>query len=445
MATDPPRPAARLREALPTTAAARACFDEVVRLLGDRAFVQTGGEGRSRALFVKARAGDAALVPWPLLTFVLADPATLDAAEMPSEGLVEGFREVSGGFFSFGAFHPVPGQFQIHDGPLALGVEFDRAGHRTCSTEPAEREAFADLGAALAGPAEGRSARLAHHLASLDLGRHGPARVLYPHPVPSGIEGVWNVGRHALRAALAARRTPPGSFWAVADGLVGRALAFGASREEALDAWRREVERVRPTLPPPANPSAEPLPPPYEVPDPEAPFDPSEPAEAEIHRIQFVGRGWDAPPPDPSPEAVPAVVVRVAPLPAAPPPRGTWTRWLGEHGATHFAVRWADARGATYVGEALLRLVDLETLDRHLDELDDANPFMSRGEGRPGPRVQPPPTHATVYYRCVDAGTGLPVEPRIELSQLGPGFPADFFDGRTLRTHVVRVRTLESS
>ena len=77
-------------------------------------------------------------------------------------------------------------------------------------------------------------------------GRHGPGRVYLPAPLPGGVRGTWGCGLYAVREACFADGGPAAPGFMAADGWTGRALARGATREAALDAWRVEVAEVRP-------------------------------------------------------------------------------------------------------------------------------------------------------------------------------------------------------
>ncbi len=73
---------------------------------------------------------------------------------------------------------------------------------------PADPAAFAALLPALARGTASRLELLAEYVASLDVARHGPARVICHVPRPGGIEGMFLAGRAAIREALFAGRVP---------------------------------------------------------------------------------------------------------------------------------------------------------------------------------------------------------------------------------------------
>lgn len=423
-----PRPADLLCETLPTTKHATAFFDRIAARLGERALVQRANGGKNRVLFARAGRDGPFLVPWPLVSLSIADLPEGGAPDEEAEPVAPTWTPGEPIDLLAGGIHPVPATVKIHDGASSLGVEYRWNGRWRYGTDPGERDAFADLIPALAVSTANRLELLVDYVLSMDVGRHGPARVLLPRPTPGGVEGAWVVGRGAIREAMAARRSPAGSFWAVTDGYVGTALAFGTSRDQAVATWRTEVEKIRPRPPDPgkrdgAKPDSQP-----------AEWSPDAPPEG----VLLVGQDWDAPPFDPSPAAVPAAVVRVAALPSAKPARGTWTRRLGDRGATHFAIRLPIDGGYTLVGESLLAHFDLETIDATLDDLDAASTLLSRHDGFSDSAN--PRTHVTTYYRCIDLATGLPTEPRLEESLQGPAFEVRGFDGGRLRDYVVRMR-----
>jgi hypothetical protein len=425
-----PRPADFLVEALPTTKHAAALFDRVVDRLAGRAVVLTKGGGRCRVVFLRAGSEGLFVLPWPLLQLFLSDPPP--EGELPQDedqvfdrDAIEHEPEPWRESVDFAALaRPAPSNLTLYDGPLSLRVNYRSSGGSRDGAGPAEDAAFEGLISALSGASDDRIEHLAEYVGGLDIGRHGPARVILPRVTPGGFEGAWLVGRAAIRGAMAERRVPPGSFWAVADGHVGTAIVFGKSRDEALTAWRTEVERLHPAPPPPVDRSSIPL--------PDGP-----------ETIALTHHTYDAPAFDPSPEAVPAAVVRVAALPTTKLARGAWTRLLGDRGVTQFAVRLPIDRGRTIVGESLLPLVDLATIDETLDALDEAYAASVAPAATPTSSDSSPPAHLTVYYRVIHAATGLPIEPRIENWDFGPSSDPRGFDVHRLRTHILRTRVLE--
>jgi hypothetical protein len=438
MADESLRPAVVLREVVPTLEDAKGLFDRVLARLGERAVVLTANGGKSRVVFVRARSAGPFLVPTPLLTLAIAEPPA-DGIPDDEDRVIQLPPAEPGEMIPIPMdLRPMPASLTVHDGALNLTVNYRWSGRWKDSCEPAERDAFADLLPALSRSGTGRLDVAADWVASIDLGRHGPARVLQPRPTPGGPEGTWSIARAAIREAMVARRAPPGSFWAVADGYVGTAIAFGARREEAVAAWREEVKRVRPAPPPP--PPDPTLPSPSEEMEPPGEWDPDEPPEAEGIRIMC--SGWDAPPFDPAPEFVPAGAVLVGAVPAEKSAQGTWTRWLGDRGTTTVALRVPMSDGHVLVGEALLPRVKLAGLEARLDALQRRIQEFVQGPSLPRPRGVAPYTHAIFRFACVDAATGTPIEPRLATSQWGHGFDARHFDGGCLRTHIVRVQHL---
>lgn len=431
------------REVLSTTKHAATFFDLLVARLGDRAVVQTGSLGRSRRVHLRA-GGDAGLIlPWPLFSFAVTDPATLDAQEAEDAAQPPDFRE---SLPKFGEGGPIEMKFRamaatatLHDGPSQLSINYRRDGRWQDSCDPFDPKVFDWIGPVLARRTDSALELLAEHVASLDLGRHGPGRVLSPRARPGGVEGVWLCGSRAIREALAAGSAPAGATWAVADGYCGRAIAFGPTREAALGAWKAEVLRVRPA--PPKRPEQPALP----TPD-DSTFEPTSWRPDEGPGLQgsfmLVAAGWDAPPFDPSPDATPAAVVPISAWPARRPKRGEPVRFIGERGTTHFVVRLDREDGYTLVGEGLLRQLDLDAFDATLDALDESLPdFQTQSEMNSSMGVAS--THRVVIYRCVDERTGAPTAPKWCQSGLGPTFDVGGFDANVFRWGVVRVTRME--
>lgn len=440
MADSDPQPAALLRDTLPSIDAAVALFDAVTARLGDRAVVLTSNEQRNRVLYLRAGGDGGFIIPWPLLKTSQYVPApgepTYDEDEIIRVPKPEHPGEPV--MIPFTGFRPVPASISVHDGDLALGVSYRFNGRCKDSSAPADPGAFADFVPLLSRAADDRLEQLAEFIASMDLGRHGPARVLLPRETPGGVEGAWRVACSAIRAALASGRAPGGSCWAMADGYVGEAIAFGKSREETVAAWSEEVARVRPKPPPPADLTRL-----GQAPEAESwgrAWTPDKPPEPT--RFTVISRGWDALPFDPAPEAVPGAVVRVASLPSSTPARGVWSRWLGDRGTTHFAVRLPSKDGFTLVGESLVPRFDLEAVEGLLDTIDEERREWDEQIAAmlPSRPELPPGTSLYRTYRCVDAATKADVPPHFAQ---GGAFDPRHFDGATLRWALVRVRRNE--
>lgn len=430
------RPSTALRNAIPSVKGASALFDMVIAHLGERAVVETSGSkesGRTKVLHVRAGGDGSLVIPWPLLSLAIADPAILDEFAAGSESVAGPAPLPASGFIELtGAFHPVPATLTLHDGPEALSVNYRRDGRWQDTSEGFAPAPFAALSIALACSTAAPLELLAAYVASIDLGRHGPARVWMPAPQPGGVDGVWLAARGAIREAVEAGRAPRGATWAVADGYTGSAIAFGPSRETAMTAWRAEVERVRPAPPEPtaADPDDEP--------DGAAPKWDSGPAHELEGAMEFRVRGFDVPPFDPSPKATPAAVLPIAAVPGPAPSTGELTRWIGARGTTQFAVRLSRDDRFTLVGVGMLPRIDLATLDTTLNRLNRQLPSAAMRadfEARTGVEL----THCIAYYRCVDERTGAPTKPAITQSNVTTHFDVRSFDGDTLRWAIVRV------
>ncbi len=270
-------------------------------------------------------------------------------------------------------------------------------------------------------------------VAGLDDGRHGPGRIHYPVLVPGGVETVWRMGLVGCRRALAGGGLPSAVRFLVADGLEGRALGWGVTREEALAAYAAEVARELPRqrheeqfanddydddgnlL---ARGSLEAVQRELGMPElglsemgPAAVEDVSQldvvmereeedhgglprdvPMDPDVQRFEeskgpqidpvtgsidllggpifLRGPRPDAPPVPERRGCVPHVILPLEPSPPQPPARGRWVRTLGEAGRTRHAVRIKDGDGYLLVGADLLGLVNLSTLPQELDVID---------------------------------------------------------------------------
>jgi hypothetical protein len=275
--------------------------------------------------------------------------------------------------------------------------------------------------------------RLAAFLAGLDVDRHGSGRVFLPVPLPGGAGGAWRCGLSAFRETLFRGEAPGSACVLAADGWTGRAVAHGASRDAAMEAWRRRVEEVRPFPGPP--------PPPDDLPESSM----EQEATEDGFRIRATLRGpkSDVPPVEPAPENTAAATIHVPALPEAPPSFGAWTRLVGRYGEVFpAALRW-EPEGFTMVGDRLLPRFDPERLEEQLavadakaDEEDAAFP--------------PPDTDAPVtdtrlrVYPFLDPETGQPIEPRAKSGAWTRGFHAGNLEGDRLRGSVVRMRPDDS-
>jgi hypothetical protein len=404
-------------------------FEMVSQALGDAAWIDSAEGGAQRTLFRREAPGSPWVVPWPHVATgrggregpgKVLDMASGEEREIPRRpGKAPKLRDLG------------PGRIAIHDGPHRLEIAYGGDGRwfeSSCSTQDVFEEAVPLLAAGGAPAAE----IAAGFAAGLDASRHGGGRVYLPVPVPGGPRAVWNVGMFALREALFRERIPGSARWAIADGWTGAALAFGATREAAITAWRAEVDRVRPAPERPAPP-------------PELEDAPEPGMHTEARPGGFATWGTlrgprsDVPWVEPAPERTPAALIPLVPLPSTAPPLGGWTRLLGARGETYPAALRFEKGGFTLVGDLLLERLDVARLEDQLATADlEALP---RPQPPPDFPFPPPPTD-TVFrvYRLVDDATHAPVKPGIASCWWGLGFHARGLDGDVLRWRAARLR-----
>ncbi len=275
---------------------------------------------------------------------------------------------------------------------------------------------------------------LAHMVAEMDPGGEVLARVRLPLPIPGGAEGAWTRARWAMRTALWEGRVPPEARFVVADGFDGSALAWGVSREEALEAWEAEVHRVKPK-PPGWKPEPEP-----ELPD----IEPERPRRIEDDEGKLRGfstgtmtlvapavgeLAW----PMPLPRFTPAVLVPLPPLPATIPAHlaaagfRRWMRIVGDFGEVGFGlVRDESGGGFTLMGDGVLDLIDdadalLVELDAS-DEREQASCAEMAAHGMPNPWTDSEYPCRTVSYRLWDDGH----RKRVPAKQAGARWTQEF-------------------
>lgn len=421
-----------IRDAIPTRAHAEMLFGMVADLLGEKAWIETQDGESTRTLFRREAAGSRWIVPWPLLS------VTRGGREGPSPVLT-----AIPGVYEEPTIRPGPapkirglgpGQITLHDGPEHVNVCYGGDGRWfECSVSSPPRNALAGVVAALAAKTASPTEIVASFVAGIDLGRHGPGRVHLPVALPHGAQGAWNCGLFAIREALFEDRVPAAAPWIAADGWTGRAIAWGETRDAAIDAWRAELARVRP-FPERPQPPAEPLP----EPSAEQSFEDGQLS----FRVTLHGPSSDVPWVAPTLENSPVAVLPIAEMPASLPSLGMWTRLLGAYGTVRSAALRRDRQGFTLVGDRVLDVVPHDGLDARLDAADrdyDARP-LPRFERPPG-FPEPPPTDCSVRtYRLIDEGTGRAATPFVASSGRSAGFRASGLDGDRLRWSAVRLR-----
>jgi len=420
-----------IRDAVPTRAHAEMLFGMVADILGEAAWVETWNGETTRTLYRRETPGSKWIVPWPLLS------VTRGGREGPSPILT-----AVPGVYQEPPTRPGPapkirglgpGSLTIHDGPQHVNVCYGGDGRWfECSVSSPPQEALAGVVAALAAKTASPPEIVASFVAALDLGRHGPGRVHLPVALPGGAQGVWNCGLFALRDALFEDRVPASAQWAAVDGWTGRAMAFGATRDAAVDAWRSTLARVRPFPERPKAP-AEPLP----EPSVEQSFD----GESFSMHATLRGPSSDVPWIEPTLENSPVAVFSLPESPANPSPLGGWTRLVDGHGNLRPAAIRREREGFTVVGNGLFGIIGPD-LEAKLDAADrewDARTFptFERPPGFP----EPPPTDTSVRtYRLVDDRTHAPVKPSVSSAGRRCGFDARMLDAEHVRRQVVRVR-----
>ena len=333
-----------------------------------------------------------------------------------------------------------PGQITFHDGKHGVTVCYGADGRWfECSVTDA-REALAGVVPALAVKSASPVELVAAFVAGIDIGRHGPARVHLPVPLPWGAHGVWNCGLAAIRNALFQDQVPADGRWVAADGWTGRAIAFGPTRDAAVAAWRAEVARVRP-FPEPT--------PAFEMPDPPPESHIEQEFDGEHLSIRgvFFGAGpkSDAPPVEPTLANSPVAVIPVAELPDTTPAFGGWVRTVDRYGGLQLALLRRERRGLTLVGDAVLGQ-SLDGLDARLDAADRT--WDADRVARPRPKFElppgfpePPTPDCTVRtYRMMDEKTRTPLAPSVSGDGRSKGFDARGLDADGVRSQVVRMR-----
>jgi len=403
-----------VRDAVPTSRHAEMLFRMVEDLLGDDAYVESANGGTNLVLFRRARSGENDYVPWPLVSLCIGGRLSQvimlsDAEGEPPPSAARKRRPR--------LRHAGPGEVIVHDGPESITVSYGEDGHWFETARSADPRTLAGvvpfLNRGSAQPVE----LLADFAAGLDLERHGPGSVHMPVHLPGALRSVWLRGVRAIRHGLYHDRLPVHACWVAADGYDGIALAWGDTRTEALERWRKDVERLRPTPPKPTQ---------------QPPTDP--PPDA----IRMAAPRADGVVHEPAPENTPAVVVRLDAQATAAPAFGRWTRLLGHYGTTRPAAMRRDTAGFTLVGDKLLDTLGEEELAR-LDETLAEAPPPADFRSIPGLEDRPARNCCTVFYRLVDETTGRAIAPLLETLQ-SDEFDPQLLDGDRLRWDIVRQR-----
>ena len=325
-----------VRDALPMRRHAEMLFEMVADLLGGEAWIETWNGETTRRLFRRESPGSPWFPPWPLLSVTRGGRTGPSPAMTGVPGVYEEPRPRPGPAPRLRDLGP--GELDIHDGPHRVTVSYGGDGRWFECSRSVSPEALAGAVPALAAKTGPPVEILAAFLAGLDVARHGPGRVHLPVALPGGLQGTWLCGLFAIREALFRGRVPRSARWVAADGWTGAALTWGGTREAALDAWRAEVERVRPFPPRPEEPAE---------PPPEPSMEQSFEGNRFHLRMTLRGPTSDVPWLEPTPENSPAALVPIGDLPGGPPALGAWTWLVGSFWTARFRRLTSTASGKT--------------------------------------------------------------------------------------------------
>jgi len=419
-----------IRDALPTVRHAGMLFDMVVERAGAGAWVETANGGKRRTLHLRESPGSDFLVPWPLLLLSTEGRLGVVGPAFGPEGIAEEPPRRPGAAPRLRGLGP--GEIEMRDGRQRVGLTYGDDG-RWIETSVDTEDDLPDARAALERGGGNPVELLADFLARRDLARHGPGRLRMPVRQPGEARGLWEGGLRAIRTALFAGRVPDSARWCAADPFGGATLVWGATRDETLEAWSQEVERVRPR--PPAAPEGKP-PPASSVtafPTPEGGFG---------LEMRLTGPRGDVREPDYTPAAIPASFLELEPPHAGSGPWGRGTRLLDRFGSTAHALVRDEPEGFTLVGGELADRIDLARLDRRLEvaALHEV-PGLDEMRAKVAPGLSAHDT-LTVTYQLLDDRTHRPVPARVVASKRSPGFDAGSLDGGELAWRVLRLRRL---
>ncbi len=457
---------------LPTMHHALRLFDAVLEQLGDRGWVDPEGGQQRRRLHVRDPEHPDWIVPGPLLEHCWAGvrgemtgPVFFNADAVIPADAPEDWKP---GDPWFGERDPEPalyprgpdmraGDLQIAEGPLHIRVKYDDQGLKfqtlLSSTDsfswaryqgvkpyvidplsrPPTLPPLPILSRSDLDPAGHDAAALGQMVAELRPQDRVAARVQLPLPIPGGADGAWNRAMWAMRRACWEGTVPPDARWLAADGFDGSALAWGATRKEALERLEAEIVRVRPK-PPGWKPEPEKK-------DPEIDHEPPRRIEDEEGKLIGVSTGTirlEAPAvgelawPMPLPRFTPRVVLPLPPEPERRPGHlveagfDRWVRLIGQHGEVEHGLLREDGGGDyTLLGAGVLDLVDdVEALDRELDGSDTqrrAEAMEMAESGFPNPWEDDEYRCRVMTYQIWDDGH----RKRVPASQVGARWTAE--------------------
>jgi len=358
---DRDRDALALRNALPTSRHAEMVVHSLGSLLGERAVIETAGNGTTTTVYRRDRDHADWIVPWPILRFARGQRlGWVQGAEGPPSNAPPPASAAPPPRLS----GVMPGELEIHYGEFSFTWTYGQDGRiaETARGHPAER--LAELARATTAATGNPVENLIDHLATLDPGRLGSGRVQRPVPSPASVEGPWRLGLAAVRDAIYDGRVPGDARWVAVDGFAGSVLCPSSTREDAIARCRDEIARTRPVPP-------RPEPPPKLPPEIEAQVG------APGGYCMISAPGTDTPPGvEPTTANTPVALVELLPLPAEPPPFGTWIHVLDDHGAAGHALLRRDERGITLVGDDVLADIDASDLDARIETADERRAEM---------------------------------------------------------------------
>lgn len=473
-----------LRRTLPTRHHARLFFDAALRELGARAHVDDTRAPHQLSLHVRDADRPALIVGAPLvrlargpgqsvevMRLVMRDGITRDDAPEgwkpgdppwrkgdPRPEIVPRGPEMCGGALRIAEGH---GAFEIDydaEGIRAGGAEtggddfvwlrHPGSGpyHLDTLARPPSRRPISLLARPGLRPEGHAPDELAALVAPTEIASRVGWRVHLPVPVPAPIEELVAIARSALRPALFSGEVPEDARWVAADGIEGKAIAWGATVEETLAAFERAVFAKKPKVPAGPAPAPEGGEGTLEVTrrgDPEA-----DEGDAPTYSTGELQITLTSPPPRfawprPIPANVPAVLLELGEVPAVPErlARAGFARAarvVGEHGALgHVFVR-DDATGHLGIGEHVVDLIDdPSALERELDRADAEMEEVRRASAHPGDELL---VERRAVYVVFDDGKRARIPARPGGASMSAKLGPPDYDGDVAPWRVVRER-----
>ncbi len=278
-----------IRRTLPTRLHAKQFFDAVVALLGDRAVVDDTCAPEDVRVHLRASDDPRLVIGAPLVRLTRGaaqgaqtvmtlvnkdavlpeeapdgwqpgDPPWAPATELRPQ-LVPRGPEMCGGAITLGEAH---GSFTVEYDEHGVRANGKEAGGdmftwlRRAATAPYHLDTLARPPSPpplsmLARPGLDPAGHTAEQLAALlvdgELEHRVAWRVHLPVPVPMPIEEIVRVACSGLRTALFTGEIPGEARWAAADGLEGRAVAWGTTLDDALENFTHAAFAKKPRPP----------------------------------------------------------------------------------------------------------------------------------------------------------------------------------------------------